>query len=107
MLIPKNEIRQFFISDYNTTSNIAQNEMIESSANHVRSKTINQLIDAGMYSIMVDEAKDKHTQNLSICVRFVNKSTSSVEEHFLSFVDLPGFDAKSMTDALQTYLTDN
>ena len=49
------------------TSKRAQNEMMESSSKLVISKLIDELTEAGMYAVMADEAKDKHTQHLNLC----------------------------------------
>lgn len=56
-----------------------------------------------MYSVMADEAKDGHTEQLAVCVRFVNEE-GKVTESFLGLWELKGFDAKSITDATEELL---
>ena len=86
------------------TSKRSQNEVLQSSSDLVIEKLISEIKQAGKYSIMADEAKDKYTQHLSLCVRYVSPFTKKVVERFLTFLQLSAFDAKSMTDALEGYL---
>ncbi len=55
-----------------------------------------------MFAIMADEARDGHTEQLAICVRYVTEGT--IKERFLSLTELRSFDAKSITEALERKL---
>uniref|UniRef100_A0AAR2LVQ4 TTF-type domain-containing protein n=1 Tax=Pygocentrus nattereri TaxID=42514 RepID=A0AAR2LVQ4_PYGNA len=69
----------------------SQNEMIQ------------KIKAAKMYSIMVDEARDHHSEQLALCVRYVN-SQDMVKERFLGFCKLKAFDANTITETIETQL---
>ncbi|XP_033997508.1 zinc finger MYM-type protein 1-like [Trematomus bernacchii] len=81
----------------------SQNEMIESTANVIMARIISEIKEAKMYSVMVDEARDNHTEQLALCVRYVNPQ-GSVKERFLGLSQLAAFDAKTITDTIEQLL---
>lgn len=84
-------------------SHFSQNEMITSVSQEVTGHIVNQIKAAKMYSVMADEARDSHTEQLAVCVRFVDEE-GKVTESFLGLSKLKGFDAKSITDAIEELL---
>ena len=55
-----------------------------------------------MFSIMAGEARDGHTEQLAICVRYVTEGR--VKESLLAMRELRAFDAESITAALEEQL---
>ncbi|KAK0141852.1 Zinc finger MYM-type protein 1 [Merluccius polli] len=84
-------------------SHFSQNEMVTSVSQEVIGHTVKQLHMAKMYSVIADEARDGHTEQLAVCVRFVT-GEGKVTESFLGLWKLKGFDAKSITDAIEELL---
>ena len=84
-------------------SHFSPKEMITSVSREVTGSIVKQIKVAGMYSVMADEARDGHTEQLAACVRFVTKE-GQVTESFLGLWKLKGFDAKSITDAIEELL---
>uniref|UniRef100_A0A672RED2 DUF4371 domain-containing protein n=1 Tax=Sinocyclocheilus grahami TaxID=75366 RepID=A0A672RED2_SINGR len=84
------------------TSPVSQNEMIDCCSKEVTSTIIKEMHKSKMFVIMADEARDGHTEQLAICVRYVTEGT--VKERFLSLTELRSFDAKSITEALERKL---
>uniref|UniRef100_A0A8C6T8V9 Zinc finger MYM-type protein 1 n=1 Tax=Neogobius melanostomus TaxID=47308 RepID=A0A8C6T8V9_9GOBI len=78
----------------------SQNEWIESCAASITSRIVQEMKDAGMYSLMADEARDGLKEQLAVCVR----SDKVVKERFITLVNLTAFDAKAITTALQNVL---
>lgn len=103
-------LKQFdpFLQTYtppsNTTylSHFSQNEMITSISQEITENIIKQVKNSKMYSVMADEARDRHTEKLAVCVRFVTEE--GVRECFLGLQTLQGFDAQSITDAIEEML---
>lgn len=56
-----------------------------------------------MYALMADEARDRHSEQLAVCVRYVTPE-GRIKESFLGFSKLFGFDAQSITDAIEQTL---
>ncbi|KAF3844167.1 hypothetical protein F7725_013508, partial [Dissostichus mawsoni] len=57
----------------------SQNDMIESTADVIMARIISEIKEAKMYSVMVDEARDNHTEQLALCVQYVNPQGSVKE----------------------------
>uniref|UniRef100_A0A3B3QXG8 DUF4371 domain-containing protein n=1 Tax=Paramormyrops kingsleyae TaxID=1676925 RepID=A0A3B3QXG8_9TELE len=97
-----------FLQNYTPPSNstylspVSQNEMIDCCSKVVTSTIIKEMHEAKMFAIMADEARDGHTEQLAICVRYVTEGT--VKERFLSLTEMRSFDAKSITEALERKL---
>lgn len=58
----------------------------------------------GMYAIMADEARDHKTEQLSICVCYVESESGKVCEHLLGFSKLHGFSAQHITESIEVCL---
>ncbi len=97
-----------FLQNYTPPSNstylspVSQNEMIDCCSKEVTSTIIKEMQESKMFAIMADEARDGHTEQLAICVRYVTEGT--IKERFLSLTELRSFDAKSITEALERKL---
>uniref|UniRef100_A0A8D0AYQ8 Zinc finger MYM-type protein 1 n=1 Tax=Sander lucioperca TaxID=283035 RepID=A0A8D0AYQ8_SANLU len=104
-------LKQFdpFLQEYtppsHTTylSHFSQNEMITSISQEITESIIKQMKIAKMYSVMADEARDRCTEQLAVCVRFVTQQ-GVVRECFLGLRRLQGFDAKSIADEIEAML---
>uniref|UniRef100_A0A667Y0C5 HAT C-terminal dimerisation domain-containing protein n=1 Tax=Myripristis murdjan TaxID=586833 RepID=A0A667Y0C5_9TELE len=81
----------------------SQNEMIQSTSDVIISRIISEIKETKMYAIMVDEARDHHTEQLALCVRYVCPQ-GLVKERFLGFSQLDAFDAKTITDTIEQQL---
>lgn len=55
-----------------------------------------------MYSVMADEARDGHTEQLAVCVHYLNKEGKVTE--FSWAMETEGIDAKSITEAIEELL---
>uniref|UniRef100_A0AAZ3PQP0 HAT C-terminal dimerisation domain-containing protein n=1 Tax=Oncorhynchus tshawytscha TaxID=74940 RepID=A0AAZ3PQP0_ONCTS len=70
-----------FLQRYNTPSNVTylspepQNDMIECCAQEITDTTVSKMSKSGMYTIMVDEARDGQSEQLALCVRYVTERT--------------------------------
>ena len=68
------------------TSKTTQNELIGICGQMIQSAILRRVRAAGVYSLMADEATDVANQEqLSIFIRFVDKSTMKVDERFMTF----------------------
>lgn len=107
-------LKQFdpFLQKYNAPSHLtylshsSQNEMIECCSQEVTENLINEIKASKMYAVMADEARDRHTEQLAVCVRYVT-SEGKVNKRFFGLSKLDGFDAESITDALEKMLKSN
>ncbi|XDV26648.1 hypothetical protein PO909_030302, partial [Leuciscus waleckii] len=98
-----NLLKQFdpFLKSYSAPSHstylspASQNEIIECCAEEVTANIVRELKEAGMFSVMADEARDGNTEQLAICVRYVAEDT--VKECLLAITTLMEFDAESIT----------
>ncbi|XP_073726196.1 zinc finger MYM-type protein 1-like [Misgurnus anguillicaudatus] len=105
-----NLLKQFdpFLQSYSARSNstylspASQNEIIESCAEEVTANIVREVKEAGMFSVMADEARDGNTEQLAICVRYVAESV--VKECLLAMKTLKEFDAECITTAIEEEL---
>ena len=68
------------------TTKTTQNELIGICGQMIQSAILRRVRAAGVYSLMADEATDVANQEqLSIFIRFVDKSTMKVDERFMTF----------------------
>lgn len=75
-------LQQFdpFLQSYSAPTNatylspLSQNEMIKCCAEEVTAALVREIKQAGMFSIMADEAKDGNTEQLAICARMSLKA---------------------------------
>uniref|UniRef100_A0A8C6M7J5 DUF4371 domain-containing protein n=1 Tax=Nothobranchius furzeri TaxID=105023 RepID=A0A8C6M7J5_NOTFU len=84
-------------------SHPSQNEIISSIAQEITENITKQIRSSTMYSVMADEARDHHTEQLAVCVRFVTME-GSLREAFLGLHKLEKFDAKSIADGIEAVL---
>lgn len=80
----------------------SQNEIIECCA-EVSVSIASEIKRAGMFAIMVDEARDGNRKQLAICVCFVNER--GIKESPLALTELREFDAENITSAIENQLT--
>lgn len=79
------EFKKKLEGKFNYNSPDIQNELLNICATQIRKQIVNEIIDAGFYTLMVDEAKLHKTEQLSICLRYcINLQTV---ERFLCFID--------------------
>ncbi|XP_062576880.1 52 kDa repressor of the inhibitor of the protein kinase-like [Saccostrea cucullata] len=65
-----------------------QNELIDLCARQIRDTLVTACNSAGCFGFIADEAKDCSTsEQISLCVRFYDRSTGEVKEYFLGFVE--------------------
>ncbi|XP_050959752.1 zinc finger MYM-type protein 1 [Labeo rohita] len=101
-----------FLQNYTAASNstylspVSQNEFIQSFAEEVTEEIRKEIKLSGMYAVMTDEAKDGKTEQLAVCVRYVN-SDGKVVERFLGLQELKIFDAKTITNTIEALLDAN
>lgn len=62
-----------------------QNELIEVMGNGVARDLVEEIIEAGQYTIMADEVTSHNKEYMPLCVRFVDKECN-IREEFLEFV---------------------
>lgn len=101
-----------FLQNYKAPSNStylspsSQNEIIECCAGEVTASIIEEMKESKMYAVMADEARDGHVEQLAVCVRYV-RADCTVKERFLELANLKGFNAQSITDAIEHVLESN
>ncbi|XP_039858102.1 zinc finger MYM-type protein 1-like [Simochromis diagramma] len=84
-------------------SHFSQNETITSISHEITGNIVKEMKEAKMYSVMADEARDGHTEQLAVCVRFVS-CKGPVKECFLGLRKLERFDAQCITDTIEELL---
>ena len=83
------------------TSLEIQNSLLKFMASMVRKQICLSVQRAGPFTILADESKDISKQEqMSISLRYVDISSGSVQEHFLTFVNVISLTA----DSLATYI---
>uniref|UniRef100_A0A3Q2TPK1 THAP-type domain-containing protein n=1 Tax=Fundulus heteroclitus TaxID=8078 RepID=A0A3Q2TPK1_FUNHE len=98
-----------FLQKYKPPSNAVylshstQNEMITSISQEITENSTKQIKSSKMYSVMADEARDQHTEQLAVCVRYVTQG-GRPKEAFLGLQNLDSFDAKSIVDRIEALL---
>ncbi|KAK0138714.1 Zinc finger MYM-type protein 1 [Merluccius polli] len=105
-----NLLKEFdpFLQSYSAPSHCtylspsSQNEVIQCCAQEIAATIVREIKEAGMFSVMADEARDGSTEQLAVCVRYV--AEGSVKEHLLAMTELKGFDAESVTAAIEEQL---
>lgn len=80
------------------TSKQAQDEFVNAAATVIRKEIVDDAANAGMYALIVDEARDNScSEQLSVCIRYVSSVTGSVVERFLGFHALTELSAESLS----------
>ena len=86
-------------------SPVIQNELIDLAGLVVKESILNDVRSAGWFSVMADECTDVATlEQMSICIRFVDRKTLQVREEFVGFVQLDNTDAASISTAILPFL---
>ena len=87
-----------------------QNELIALADLEVKESILNDVRSAGWFSVMADECTNVATlEQMSMCIRFVDESTSSqpqVREEFIGFVRLDRTNAGFISEAILRFLKD-
>jgi hypothetical protein len=74
-------------------------------ASHVKSKIIARLLQNKYFSIILDCTRDiSRVEQLSVILRFINKDTADIEEHFVGFLAVEKTTAESLTNCIITEL---
>jgi len=84
----------------------SQNSMIECCADAVTASIVKEIKKSKMYAVMADEARDGHVEQLAVCVRYV-AADGTVKERLLELCNLQGFNAESITNAIEQVLESN
>ena len=98
-----------FLQKYKPPSNAVylshstQNEMITSISQEITENITKQIKSSKMYSVMADEARDHHTEQLAVCVRYVTQG-GTPKQAFFGLQKLDSFDAKSIVDGIEALL---
>ena len=89
------------------TSKQSQDEFLQAAATVIQKEIVEEIADAGMYAVIVDEARDNScTEQMSVCVRYVQKSKCRIVESFLGFIPLNMLTAEYFSSTIITFLTD-
>ncbi|VDI15927.1 Hypothetical predicted protein [Mytilus galloprovincialis] len=82
-----------------------QNELIQCCELEIRERIVQKCKASGFYSIMADETTDVSvTEQLSLCIRYVDNDTYEVREDFLGFVEPKEVDAEHIANAIVSNL---
>ncbi|CAG2222785.1 unnamed protein product [Mytilus edulis] len=82
-----------------------QNELIYCCETEIREKIVNDCKQAEFYSICADETTDVSVkEQLSLCIRYVDRIKSEVREEFMGFVEPDKTDAENIAGNILTYL---
>jgi len=80
---------------------------LEAAATVIWKEIVGAAVDAGMFSVIVDEARDNSCpQQMLICIRYVDSVTHSVAERFLGFVPLQQLSAEVLSSTIIQFLVD-
>lgn len=80
----------------------SQNDIIQCCTQEITAAIASEIKEAGMFSVMADEARDGSTEQLAVCVRYVTEG--SLKECLLAMTELKGFDAETVTAAIEEQL---
>ena len=92
------------MKDY--TSKTSFNSFMKSIAECVRREVYAQVAQCKVFSVLIDESKDKgKRQELALAVRYVS-SGNNIKERFVDLNHLVKFDAHTIADRTQEYVSD-
>ncbi|VDH97194.1 Hypothetical predicted protein [Mytilus galloprovincialis] len=78
-----------------------QNELIQCCELEIRERIVQKCKASGFYSIMADETTDVSvTEQLSLCIRYVDNDTYEVRADILGFVEPKEVDAEHIANAI-------
>lgn len=85
----------------------SQNEMIDVIGRHIIQKSIlEEVKEAGVHGIMVDEVTSNNDEVVSICMRFVDKS-DNIREEFIDFVEVNRITGDAISKAIVNFYERN
>jgi len=92
----------------NTTylSSSSQNELIGCCSMEVTAQIIKEVKESKMYAVMADKAKDGHTEQLAVFVRYVSLE-GDIKKRFLCLQKLDNYGAEAITNAVEQVLVSN
>ena len=90
------------------TSKTIQNEIIEVCGHVIRTTILDDIRNAGIFSVMADETADiANKEQLAISIRYVNKNTKVIEEKFLGYSECEtGVTGSAIADRILQHLAD-
>lgn len=71
--------------NFNLLSHDIQNEFIDIMSTNILKNIVERISATGFYTLLADEAKSHHSEQLAICIRYANEL--EVKESFLGFYD--------------------
>lgn len=78
-----------------------QNELINIIGKEIQKNIVKEVNEAGFFSILADETTDiSGKEQLTLCVRFFDRSSIQIKEYFLKFVDINGTTGKEISQTL-------
>ena len=84
----------------------SQDDFLEAAATVIRQQIVQEALDAQMFALIVDEARDNSCcEQLSLCIRYLNITTGDIVERFLGFVPLESLSAESLTTTITEFLS--
>ena len=82
----------------------SQNELLQAAAEVIVKQIVAEIQQAGMFSIIADEARDcSHSEQLSICLRYVHET--AIKERFLTFVHVIDLSAAGLATVIAKTLS--
>lgn len=67
---------------------------------------VKEIKKSKMYAVMADKARDGHVEQLAVCVCYV-AADGTVKVRLLDLCNLQGFNAESITNAIEQVLESN
>ena len=87
------------------TSKDAQDDLLQAAAKVIQKEIVTAATDAEMFAVIVDEARDNGcSEQLSLCIRYVDVVSHSVQERFLGFAPLHKLSADALSSAVIHFL---
>lgn len=82
-------------------SPVIQNEVLEVNNKIILEVLVKKINKAGFFSIMADETADISTvEQLSICIRYFDDNSKTINEHFIQFVPITDCSGKGIADTI-------
>ena len=82
-----------------------QNDLLKAAAAVVLDQITSQIKEAKYFAVMADESRDvSRIEQLSLCVRYVEPKTFTVQERFIGFSSLHSLDAESVAREIVSQL---
>ena len=100
----KNHLEQPAMRNCTYKSPKIQNDIIEIIGKDIiQKKIVSEITEARFYSILADEVTSHNKEELSLCIRFLDKA-DTIREEFLEFVKLPRITGEHIASAVTTNL---